>query len=330
MSVGLAHPAALLLALVALLPLAVAASRGRTAQRLRAGLGLAAPRLRDRLARPALLACAFVLLALALAQPSLARSHAQRVRADAQLLVVLDNSRSMLAAPPGGRTRAARAASFALRLADALPDVPAGVASLSNRLLPYLFPTPDRRAFDAVVEQAYGVQRPPPALDLERNVTTFDALVDAATGAFFSPSARRRILVVLSDAETQPFDASAVLRRLRRAHVTPIVVRFWSRAERIVHHDGAREAYRPQQPRELSVLRRAGWSAYGEQRAGTVVGEIRRELGRGPLVSAGPVAARTSIGGAVALAALAPLLLALVPAGLLPAWRRERAPGASA
>lgn len=330
MSVWLARPDALLLALIGLLPLAVAASRGRAAHRLRAALGLSAPRLRDRLTRPGLLAGAFVLLALALAQPSLARTHAQPVRADAQLLVVLDNSRSMLAAPPGGTSRAARAASFALRLEDELPDVPAGVASLSNRLLPYLFPTPDQRAFDAVVAKAYGVQRPPPALDLERNVTTFDALADAATGAFFSPSAQRRILVVLSDAETQPFDAAGVLRRLRQAHVTPVVVRFWRRSERIVHRDGTREAYRPQQPRELGLLRRAGWSAYSEQRVATVVDEIRRDLGRGRLASAGPVSARTSLGGAVALAALAPLLLALVPAGLLPASRRERAVSARA
>lgn len=325
MSVGLGHPAALLLALAGLLPLAVAVLRGRRARRVRAELGLGAPPGRRRVVRPALLASAFALLGLALAQPSIARRHDQRVRGDAQLLVVLDNSRSMLAAAPGGRSRAARAAAFAQRLAAALPELPAGVASLSNRLLPYLFPTPDHRAFDVVVAGAYGVQRPPPTIALDRNVTTFEALGAAASGAFFSPSAKRRVLVVLSDAETQPFDAHGTLRRLRHAHVFPLVVRFWHRDERIVRPDGSLEAYRPAQPGELGALRRAGWSAYPEARAGAVATRIRRELGSGPVVTAGSAFERTSIAPAVAFAALAPLLLVLVPAGLVPGWRRPRA-----
>jgi len=322
MSVGLGHPAAVLLALVGLLPLAVEGLRARRARKVQAALGLGRRPVRAWIVRPALLASAFALLGLALAQPSLARRHEQRVRGDAQLLVVLDSSRSMLAAPPGGRSRAARAAAFAHRLADELPELPAGVASLSNRLLPYLFPTTDRRAYDVVLAGAYGVQRPPPAIDLDRNVTRFDALAAAAKGAFFSPSAKRRVLVVLSDAETQPFDAPGVLRQLRRANVIPVVVRFWSRDERIVRPNGTLEAYRPGQPGELQVLRRAGWSAYPEARAGAVASGIRRALGSGPVVSAGPVFERTSIAPAVAFAALAPLLLVLVPVGLVPAVRR--------
>jgi hypothetical protein len=322
MSVGLGHPAAALLALAGLLPLAVAGVRGFQARRVRAELGLGAARDHARVVRPLLLASAFALLGLAVAQPSLARRHEQRVRGDAQLLVVLDSSRSMLATPPGGRSRAARAAAFAHRLADELPELPAGVASLSNRLLPYLFPTPDRRAYDVVLAGAYGVQRPPPAIDLDRNVTRFDALAAAAKGAFFSPSAKRRVLVVLSDAETQPFDAAGVLRQLRRANVIPVLVRFWSRDERIVRPNGTLEAYRPGQPDEPSVLRRAGWSVYPEARAGAAASGIRRALGSGPVVSAGPVFERTSIAPALAFAALAPLLLVLVPAGLVPAARR--------
>jgi hypothetical protein len=303
----------------------VAAVRGQSAHRLRGRLGLDEPRLAARLARPALLASAFALLGLALAQPSIARRDERRVRRDAQLLVVLDSSRSMLAAPPGGVTRAARATAFARRLADALPDVPAGVASFNNRLLPYLFPTSDRTAFGLVLGQAYGVQRPSAAPELDRNVTSFDALGAAAGGGFFSPAAKRRLLVVLSDAETRPFDAAGTLRRLRAASVTPVVVRFWRRDERIVHRDGTVEAYRPGQPDELRALRRAGWAAYPERRAAAAVTAIRRQLGNGQLVSAGSVVERTSIAPALALAALAPLLLVLVPAGLLPARRTRDA-----
>jgi hypothetical protein len=130
----------------------------------------------------------------------------------------------MLAAAPGGLPRYRRAVAFAHRLHAALPQLPAGVASLSNRLLPYLFPTVDGRAYDAVLDRAYGIQRPLPAVDLDRRVTTFDALRQASGHAFFSPQARRRIVVVLSDAETQPFDAAGVLRQLRRHGATPVVV----------------------------------------------------------------------------------------------------------
>lgn len=272
-----------------------------------------------------LLASAFGLLGLALAQPSLARRHAGSTRSDAQLLVVLDSSRSMLAAPPGGAPRYARAAAFARRLAGELPDVPAGVASLSNRLLPYLFPTPDTRAYDAVVAHAYAVQSPPPAPAVDPNVTSFDALAAAATHGFFASGARKRILVVLSDAETQPFDAGGVLRRLQRARVTPVLVRFWSADERIVRPDGTAEAYRPELPRELLVLRRAGWSAYPERRAGAAVDAIRQELGSGPTVAAGAAVEQVSLAPALALAALAPLLLALVPPALVPIGRRAPA-----
>jgi hypothetical protein len=104
--------------------------------------------------------------------------------------------------------------------------------------------------------------------------------------------------------------------------VIPVVVRFWSPDERIVRPNGTLEAYRPGQPGELQVLRRAGWSAYPEARAGAVASGIRRALGSGPVVSAGPVFERTSIAPAVAFAALAPLLLVLVPVGLVPAVRR--------
>ena len=316
-----AHPAAALAALAGIVPIGLVLLRGRAAARVRAGLELPGPPLRARLVRPLALACVFVLLGLAAAQPSVRREHARAVRGDAQLLVVLDSSRSMLAAAPGGVPRYRRALAFAHRLHAALPQLPAGIASLSNRLLPYLFPTVDGRAYDAVLDRAYGIQRPLPAVDLDRRVTRFDALGQASGHAFFSPQARRRIVVVLSDAETQPFDAAAVLRQLRRHGATPVVVRFWRADERILRADGTPEDYRAGQPGELRRLRAAGWSAYPEGSLGAVAGGIERMLGPGSTRRAGYLAQRTSIAPALALAALVPLLLVLLPAGRLPRLR---------
>jgi hypothetical protein len=313
MSVTFSHPEAAAVALVGLVPVIVSLARARAAERLRSELGLPRSPLRARLARPLALACAFALLGLAIAQPSIRRQHERLARTDAQLLVVLDSSRSMLAAPgPGGRPRYRRAAAFARRLHAELPELAAGVGSLSNRVLPYLFPTVDDRAYQAVLDQSYGVQRPPPALDTDRWVTSFDKLSEVAVRRFFAPSVRKRLVVVLSDAETRPFDAVGVLRTLRQAHVTPIVVRFWRPGERIPG-----DSYRATQQHELADLRASGWPAYPETAFGRVVARIQQTLGTGPVAQVGYQRRDTSIAPIVALAALAPFLLVLAPAGQL-------------
>lgn len=313
MTITFAAPLAALAGLAGAVPIAVAFLRERRAAGLRGELGLAAPPLRTLLARPAALACAFALLGLAAARPSVQMQQQRLVRTDAQLLVAIDNSRSMLASPAPHRSpRYRRALLFARRLRLALPRVETGVASLSNRLLPYLFPTADTVAFDEVLSGAYGIQRPPPAFDVDHWVTSFDVLAQAGTRRFFSPGVRRRLLVVLTDGETRPFEARRVLRSLRHHGVVPVVVRFWRRDERIFRPDGTAERYRATQPNELRVLRAAGWQAYPESAFGAVVGAARRAVGTGPLAAAGVDRRQTPVAGALALAAAAPLLLVLV------------------
>jgi hypothetical protein len=321
MSVEFATPLAALAGLVGLVPVAVALVRSRRADGLRRALGLDDPTLPSRLARPLALGCAFALLGLAAAQPVLVRQRERLARTDAQMLVVLDNSRSMLAlAGRRSEPRYRRAQAFAFRLRAAFPQLPTGVAALNNRLLPYLFPTVDEQAYGSVVGQAYGIQKPPPSVDGDPVATVFGELTEVASQTFFGDRARRRVLVVLSDAETRPFGARAALEALRRAHTTPIVVRFWHRGERIPH-----ESYRSTQPDELGRLRRAGWPAYSERELDAVVRRVRDAIGSGPEAEVGLRRRQTSIAPAIALAALAPLLLVLVPAGAFrrtrPAWR---------
>lgn len=318
MSIDFATPAAGLVALVGIVPVAVALARGRRAQQVRSVLGLPGPSGASRMARPLALACAFVLLGLAAAQPTLAQQRERLVRTDAEMLVVLDNSRSMLASSgPKTQPRYRRAAEFGRRLRLAVPELPAGVASLNNRLLPYLFPTVDVPAYDAVLRRAYGVQKPPPSIDPDPLATVFDELGEVTTQRFFSPSTRKRVLLVLSDAETRPFDMRGTLSALRRDGTTPIVVRFWRPGERIPH-----ESYRATQPHELSKLRAAGWPAYPEGELKAVVERIKRAVGTGPVAHVGYDRRETSIAPALALAALAPLLLVFAPAGRLPRRRK--------
>lgn len=74
---------------------------------------------------------------------------------------------------------------------ESLHDVPLGIASMTDRLLPHLFPTTDRAAFAATLTKAVGIDRPPPR-DARRRATALGVLSDAATWNFFSEDAAGR------------------------------------------------------------------------------------------------------------------------------------------
>jgi hypothetical protein len=329
--VTFATPWYALLAFAGLLPLALAWQRLRTGAHLRAELGLAAPERSRRLLRPLALAAFFALVGAAAAQPAV-RSQQERVaRSDAELFVVLDNSRSMLASRGvNGTTRAARARAFTVRLHEALPDVPIGLGSLTNRVLPYLFATTQPQAFEDVLNESYGIERPPPEVTLGAEISTFDALDDVSREDFFSHSARKRLLVVLSDAETLPFRAKTVISDLRLAHIALVVVRFWRPDERVYRLDGGAERYVPSAPNELERLRAAGWTAFDEGQFGAVHRLVAQKLGEGPTHRVALERVDRPVGAYVALLALVPLailfapLLALRIAG--PAKRRSAGP----
>lgn len=323
MSVTFAHPLAALSALAGIVPIAVALVRLHTGRRVRRGLELPEPRLYAYLARPAALACLFGLLGLAAARPTLRLEHERTTRTDVQVVVALDSSRSMLAASARGRPeRWQRARAFAHRLQGELPAVPLGLSSLTNRLLPYLFPTSDGRAYDLVLDQAYGIERPPPALTVDHWVTVFDPLSEVTLRRFFSPRVHKRVLVLLSDAEAHPFDARALLLQLERAGVTPVVVRFWRPGERIFARGAG--SYRATQPDALIPLRRAGWPAFSETQLDAAARFIAATVGTGPVVRVGYAQEDVQLAPLLALAAFVPLLLLVLPGGYLPSWRPRR------
>jgi hypothetical protein len=329
--VTFATPWYALLGLLGLVPLAVSWQRLRTGEVLRAELGLAAPPAARRLRRPLAIAALFALLGLAAAQPAIRSQHEQVARADAQLFVVLDNSRSMLASPgANGPSRALRALAFTRRLHAALPDVPIGLGSLTNRVLPYLFATTQEQAFQLTLEKSYGIERPPPEVTLGAEISTFDALDDIAQEDFFSPSARKRVVVVLSDAETLPFRARFVANNLRLAHIRLIVVRFWRPDERVYRRDGSPERYIPSAPDELQRLRAAGWTAYDESRFAAVRNLVAQTLGHGPVQRVALERVDRAIASWLALLALVPLGVLLAPLLALrlpgPAKRRSTGP----
>jgi VWA domain-containing protein len=227
------------------------------------------------------------LLGIAATQPTIVRSSSQHVRTDAEAWFVLDTSRSMKAsAGPHSPTRFERAQALAIRLQDALGDIPVGVASITDRVLPHLFPTTDRDTFDLTVHKVIGIERPPPADGFSTRITTLGSIARVVSSNFFDPTAAKRLLVVFTDGETKPFTDASIGTVFRQPPgVRSIFVRIWGAHEH-VYNGGQRDPlYRPD-PMSSVYIHELASSAGGTAVAGTDLGRIVRaarvDLGHGP------------------------------------------------
>jgi hypothetical protein len=312
-----------LLGLAAVVPLAVAFQRLRAAAALREELGLPAPPLGRQLVRPLAVASIFALVAAAAAQPAVRTEQHRTARTDAEIFIAIDNSRSMLASRGlTGAPRYLRALRFTRRVHQAFRQVPTGIASLTNRVLPYVFPTTSDAALDEVLRHGYGIERPPPEVTSGEEVSTFDALDDVAHHDFYGRHVKKRVLLVLSDAETLPFRIRRVLADLERVGIKTLVVRFWRPDERVFRLDNRPERYRPSAAHELDILRSRGWSAYDESQFAAVRQVVAQTVGRGPVHTVALERLDRPVGPYVAALALIPLLVLLWPLLVL-----RRAPG---
>lgn len=227
---SLLAPLALLFALSALLPLGAFALLERRARRVRRVLGEPDPPLRSLLPLAACLAAVPVLLGVAAAEPVVERKTARVERIGVQAYVVLDTSGSMRASAAAGEpTRLERAKSEAFRLRHALPDVRFGIATLTDRLLPTIFPTGDAAVFDGALDQAIAPEKPPASVATIR-ATSLSALAELGRAGYFT--APKRLAVVFTDGETTPVTAE-LGRALARGRVSVLFVHVWRAGERI-------------------------------------------------------------------------------------------------
>jgi hypothetical protein len=322
-------PPGALLALVVLVPLAAFLVVSRRAARVRRALGLPALSVQRPLVPVLALLAVGGLLGFAAAQPLVQRTTTHPVRADAEVFVVIDISRSMLAqARPGAPRRLDRAKLAAARLRASLPEVPVGIGSLTNRVLPHLFPSGDLDVFRATLARAIGIERPAPGTgfivnpeqNALRNVTSFSSLGRVATQRFFSPGVRRRLLVVLTDGESLDVSAAAVGRRLQAASIETLFLHVWAPQERVFTRGAPEPQYRPM-PGSRAVLEQLAaatrGSVYDERGLQAAVRDARDVLGTGPTR-----ARKDERSGRLALA---PYLsaAAFLPLALL-FWRRDR------
>jgi hypothetical protein len=314
-------PLGVLLALGALVPLAALFVVRRRAERVRRNVGLPRARLRRLLVPVAALVGSAALLGLSASQPVLEQTSPREVRTDVEAYFVVDISRSMLAQNGvGSPTRLERAKIAASDLRASLPDIRIGIASMTDRALPHLFPSSDADVFQATLERSLGIERPPPRESIATLGTDLDALRVLRSLRFFSPASKKKLVVVFTDGESLPVSSARLGSLfLRPPAIDTIFVQFWGEEERVFTRGTPEPEYLPD-PTARTVLDGLAASTRGrvfdERSAGAVTATVRDLLGSGPTVTEGEVRGRFELAPILAAAAFLPLGLLL--------WRRDR------
>jgi hypothetical protein len=321
MDITLLTPLGAVIALGVVLPLVALRLVHRRASAVRRLVSLPEPRLRIVGAAVGALVAAAVLLGLAAAQPRIEWMSEQRVRSDAEAFVVVDTSRSMLArTSPRAPLRYARAAAAAMRFRSAFPDVPVGIVSFTDRVLPHLFPSADDDVFVATLRRSIGIDRPPPRGTFVSTATRLSALEDILTRRYFSPTARKRVIFVLTDGESIPVSGAKIGAVFRRPPgVDTIFLHIWDGDERVFDGGQPEPQYSPD-PRSRAILQAAaetlGGHVFPEGELDQAIGAARRAFGDGPTVVQGEKRNRVALAPYLAGAVFLPLTLLL--------WRRDR------
>jgi hypothetical protein len=124
-------------------------------------------------------------------------------------MFVVDVSRSMRASAASGEpTRLAHARDVVATIHASVGDVPSGIAGMTDRLLPYLFPTADPETFDQVLRRSVLPEAPPPG-ETNTVATTFDALPAVGADGFYDRTAKQRACVFVTDGEARTGDPGA-------------------------------------------------------------------------------------------------------------------------
>jgi len=323
----LLHPLAVLV-LVLLVPLVgLEWLRLRRERRATRALGLEPQRLWRALRNGACAALVVALAAFAASEPALQQTKNVQLRADAEAYLFVDASASMLAsATSHSPTRLQQAREASAGFAQALPpDLPLGAGALPQSPLPLTAPNGDRQLFLAAIDHLTTPGSLPEHLYGGRTATDFSNLATLTSTHFFLPRTKRRIVVVLSDAEGPSFDTATTAGTLKRAHIRLVFVRFGSSRDRIwLQRPGQSPVLDAKYEPDLSDLGQVrllagetGGAFYDQRSIGAAIDRVVRLAGRGPDRSAEPLSVYADALGPYALLAALPLL-AWLAGSLLP------------
>ena len=325
MSISFVTPWAAFVVLFVLLPLGVLVAEEERLRALCRRLGLRPPGRRPSVEMGIAFVALAGIIALAAAQPVLARHTTVKGRSDAEAFFVFDVSRSMSARTQGSPDRLDRARADAKKLRAQLGDVPVGVASITDRVLPHLSPSVSVNAFNGVLDESIAIDRPTTALAYGDTLgTKLGALADMVTANYFSASAKHRVVVVFTDGETRPDNLSDLPSRFQDGDMKALFFRYWGPEERVYDSRGVlNSAYSPDAtsgPLFDGLAQSLGTKVYGSGDVGAAAGVIRQLVGKGPTVTRGRELSSTLLTPYVLLFGLIPLAFVLwrrnVPSGL--------------
>jgi hypothetical protein len=285
-------PEAALVGLGILLALAAFAAGERRLRRARSVLRLRPRSAPSLLVDGAALVLIGALISIAAAQPVVSSIDTSKGRADAEVVMVVDITRSMLAqSGQSGPTRLERTRALAKELRLRIPDVKVGVASVTDRVLPHLFPSLSPHAFSTTVDRAIGIERPPPDRRARVRATALGSLPDVTRLNFFSRGVPRRVAVVFTDGETIPVGLGTLRARFvsdPRTHL--VFLHMWGSDERVYTANGLAERYRADPSSRETLAQIAGAAdgyVFTEAQMAPALATIQRLVGTGPEVDQG-------------------------------------------
>lgn len=257
-----------------------------------------------------------LLVGIGAAQPVIEDWDERPERVDAQVIFALDTTRSMQASRgPGQPTRFDRAAAAARRMRDSLGPVPVGITSLTDQVLPLLFPTSNRDSFESVLRHSIGVDQPQSDQANNRQATDLGVTRFIASGNFFR-GARHRVLVVFTDAQTKRYDVGRLTGAFAGREVATILVRFWRERELVYGPDGVEQAYVPDPAGAAAAAERYAQLVKGktfeEDELDAAIQAARSELGSEGAITPVRTVDIQPLGPFVLLAALLPLSFLIV------------------
>jgi len=300
-----------LFALAAAVPLAALWLTQANVQRVRSLFSLTPTRRRELTGVVVALAVLPMLVGVAAAQPVVVRHHSFGERSDAQVFFVFDTSRSMSARENADApTRLNRAIDEADGMLPRLGDIPVGVATMTDRVLPNLMPTPDSALVRRTLQQSVGIDQPPPTRFYHGTATTFLALVPIANSNLFNPGVRHPILIVFTDGEANPVQGEVRTAQVHAMQVPPFFVHVWAPTERVFKNGRIDPRYQPD-PDSGQVLSQFASISHGrvfqENSIDSLVQTIHADAGDAPTKAAVLGYARIALAPWFLLAGIFPL-----------------------
>jgi hypothetical protein len=301
------------------IPLAALVLMRRRTLRLGRVFSLATPGRRELVTAAVALALLPALVAVAAAQPVVIHAKAFTERLDAQVFLVFDTSLSMKArSAPDAPTRLTLAKQEATALIPHLGDLPVGVATMTDRVLPNLMPTPTTALALRTVNQSVAIDQPPPSLRYHGRASTLEALVPIIGDRLFPPGVKHPILVIFTDGEMKappPFTGYSFAQQVT---IPPLFVHVWSPTDHIYSQGQVDQAYQPD-PTSAQTLTHFASLTHGhvfrEGDVGSLLDAIHAEAGSKPATTKLLGFSRVPLGPWF-------LLAGVVPLGFL-FWRRN-------